>query len=74
MYLNVLLCESFIVTPKKITTFRIDEELLDGLRAVWDRDGVSVPEQVRRAIRDWLKKKGVKVKAERKRADTRKRP
>ena len=62
------------MTPKKFTGFRIDEELLDGLREVWDRDGITVAEQVRRAIRRWLDEKGVKVKADRKRADTRKRP
>jgi Arc/MetJ-type ribon-helix-helix transcriptional regulator len=61
------------MTPRRITTFRIDEELLEGLQHVWERDGVSAPEQVRRAIREWLGKKGVKVKTERTRAATRKR-
>ena len=41
---------------------RIDDELLDGLQAVKDRDGVPVSEQVRRAIHAWLEAKGVKVK------------
>ena len=61
------------MAPKKITTFRIDEELLEGLREVWERDGVPAPEQVRRAIRTWLESKGVIKKAERPRAATRKR-
>lgn len=61
------------MTPKRITTFRVDEQLLTGLQQVQERDGVTVPEQVRRAIRDWLEKKGVKVKTERPRAATRKR-
>ena len=61
------------MTPKKYAAFRIDEELLDGLREVWDRDGIAVAEQVRRAIRTWLNEKGVSVKPERKRAVTRKR-
>jgi hypothetical protein len=52
-------------------TFRIDQELLDGLHLVWERDGVAVSEQVRRAIRAWLESKG--VKAERKRVNPRKR-
>ena len=60
--------------PRRISTFRIDEELIEGLREVWDRDGVPVSEQVRRAIRMWLKSKGVIEKAERLRAGTRKRP
>jgi hypothetical protein len=61
------------MTLRRITTFRIDEDLLDGLREVCKRDGVPVPEQVRRAIRTWLQSKGVIKKAERKRADTRRR-
>jgi hypothetical protein len=48
-------------TPRKVTTFRIDPELLDGLQEVWERDGVAVSEQVRRAIRMWLDTKGVKL-------------
>ena len=62
------------MATRKLTTFRIDEDLLDGLRTVWERDGVQVPEQVRRAIRDWLKKKGVTLQADRRRALTRRRP
>ena len=58
---------------RRITTFRIDEELLAGLREIHERDGVPVPEQVRRAIRSWLESKGVMRKAERKRAATRRR-
>ncbi|MEP7307319.1 MAG: ribbon-helix-helix protein, CopG family [Acidobacteriota bacterium] len=48
---------------KRYAGFRIDEELLDGLELIRERDGVTVPEQVRRAIRGWLESKGVKVKA-----------
>jgi hypothetical protein len=61
------------MTPKKLAGFRIDEELLAGLEQVWERDGITTAEQVRRAIRIWLEQKGVKVKTERKRAGTRKR-
>jgi hypothetical protein len=46
---------------------------MDGLREIKDRDGIPVSEQVRRAIEAWLDVKGVKVKAERSRAGTRKR-
>jgi hypothetical protein len=59
------------MTPKRYAAFRIDEELLNGLQTVWERDGVAVAEQVRRAIADWLEKKGVKVKAVSRRAGTR---
>ncbi len=62
------------MTARRITAFRVDEDLLDGLRRVQERDGVPVPEQVRRAIRTWLESKDVMKKAERKRAVTRKRP
>jgi hypothetical protein len=40
---------------------------------VFDRDGITVPEQVRRSIRAWLVEKGIKVKTDRKQAVTRKR-
>ena len=50
------------MTSRRVSTFRIEEELLEGLRQVFDRDGVSAPEQVRRAIRQWLEQRGVCVK------------
>ena len=63
------------MTPtKKLAAFRLDPELSEGLQAIKDRDGVPIAEQVRRAIRTWLDAKGIHVKAERKRAATRKRP
>ena len=62
------------MTLRRVTSLRIDEELLEGMRNVEERDGVRVSEQVRRAIRAWLATKGVNVKAARKRAaETRKR-
>jgi len=66
---------TYIVTPsqKKQTAFRIDPDILEGLQEVKTRDGVPLSEQVRRALRHWLKSKGV-MKAERKRAATRQRP
>jgi hypothetical protein len=47
----------------KQTAFRVEDAVLDGLRAVRDRDGMPVSVQVRRALRAWLELKGVKVKA-----------
>ncbi len=61
-------------STKTQTGFRIDPEVLDGLRAVRERDGVPVSEQVRRALAAWLETKGITTKADRKRASTRKRP
>ena len=62
------------MTPNKARTFRIDEELIEGMDAVKERDGVPLSEQVRRAIRMWLDSKGVVKKADRKRGVSRKRP
>ena len=53
-------------------SFWIDIDLLDGLRAIRERDGILESEQIRRAIRQWLKSKGIK-KPECKRAGTRRR-
>ena len=54
------------MTQKRLYNFRIDSELDEGLKKMKARDGVSESEQIRRAIREWLTKKGV-LKAERKR-------
>jgi hypothetical protein len=51
------------MTPRRVTTFRIDEEVLDAMQVVFERDGVQPAEQARRAIRAWLASKGVKVKS-----------
>jgi hypothetical protein len=56
---------------KKPYTFLIEPSLLAALKAVQQRDGISISEQIRRALRVWLESKGVKT--ERKRAVTRKR-
>ena len=48
------------MTPiKRTITFRIDEELLAQMEALWQRDGINASEQIRRALRIWLKSKGV---------------
>lgn len=62
-----------VARTRQIVTFRLDDDLLVGLKAVQDRDGILPSEQARRAIRAWLEAKGV-LRAERKRAVTRKRP
>ena len=61
------------MTPRRRYSFWIDDEQAEGLKVVKERDGVLESEQIRRAINDWLEKKGV-TKPERKRAVTRKRP
>ena len=59
--------------PLKPTTFRLETEIMAALAEIRDRDGVPVSEQVRRALLQWIESKGVKAKADRKRASRRKR-
>ena len=66
-------CSSFPSATRKIATFRLDDDLLEGMKLVQERDGVPPSEQARRAIRSWLETKGA-LKPDRKRAGTRKRP
>jgi hypothetical protein len=61
------------VTPiERVTTFRIPEDLFQAMQGLKQRDGVPFSEQIRRALRSWLESRGA-LKAERKRAATRKR-
>lgn len=66
-----------VMSPSRLTNFRLDTELLDALQRIKDRDGVPISEQVRRALIAWLETKGEAVggskKTERKQAATRKR-
>jgi hypothetical protein len=39
-------------------TFWIDAELMQGLRRLKEHDGILESEQIRRAIADWLRKRG----------------
>ena len=62
------------MTPAKgrVVTFRPDEDILEAMQALRVRDAAPYSEQIRRALRPWLKSKGV-MKTVRKRATTRKR-
>jgi hypothetical protein len=40
---------------------RFDDDVLAGLQLVYDRDGILPSEQVRRAVREWLQARGVKL-------------
>ncbi len=47
------------MTPtERVVTFRPDEDLLEGMEALKKRDGAPYSEQIRRALRAWLKTKG----------------
>ena len=56
------MCYTLIMARRTLAAFRIEPEILKGLHAVKDRDGVPVSEQVRRALRQWLKSKRVTLK------------
>lgn len=58
----------------KPTTFRLETEIMAALAEIRARDGIAVSEQVRRALKQWIDAKGVKVKSGRRRASTRQRP
>lgn len=60
------------MSPKELTAFRMAPDLMEALRAIKEREGIPVAVQIDFAVREWLKKRGVKT--DRKRAPTRKRP
>ena len=63
------------MTPLRPTNFRLESELLEGLQRIKERDGIGISEQVRRAVQDWLAKKGISVrKRPTRRASPRRRP
>jgi len=59
------------MSPKTASTFRLDDELLDALRQIKERDGIPQSEQIRRALVMWLKSKGLKLRTAKRRAQTR---
>ena len=46
---------------KKVITFRPDRELSAAMDALKVRDGIPVSEQIRRAMREWLQTRGLRV-------------
>ena len=62
------------MTPKARHSVMLDPELAEGLKVLKTRDGASEGESIRRALADYLKKKGVAVKTDRRRGGARKRP
>ncbi len=45
----------------KPTTFRLERDILAALQEIKARDGVSVTEQVRRALLSWIESKAIKA-------------
>jgi hypothetical protein len=50
------------MSPKELTAFRVEADIMEGLRRVKDRDGVPLSVQVDRALRAWLRDKSVTLK------------
>jgi hypothetical protein len=61
------------MTEKRRYTFWINTTEAEGLKAVKEAEGIAESEQVRQAIRDWLRKKRITIGADRRRAATRRR-
>jgi Arc/MetJ-type ribon-helix-helix transcriptional regulator len=60
------------MADRKMINFRIEPDLVAGLKLVKHRDGVSESEQMRRALRAWLGTRKA-IKAAPRRAGTRRR-
>jgi len=46
------------MATKKLTTFRMAEDVMSAMRALKERDGIPMAEQIDRALRQWLTEKG----------------
>ena len=58
--------------PKVRYNLMLENEQRDALRRIKEREGIPESEQIRRALNEWLERKG-ELKTDRKRASTRKR-
>ena len=50
------------MSPKELTAFRMAPELMAAMREVKAREGIPIAVQIDFAVREWLKKRGLKVK------------
>lgn len=51
-----------MTAAKRAATFRLDDELVDGLQQIKDSHGIPLTEQVTRALEMWLETMGVSVR------------
>jgi hypothetical protein len=51
-----------MMASKELTAFRMDRDLMEGMRRVKDRDGIPLSVQIHRAVEHWLVSKGVGIK------------
>jgi hypothetical protein len=56
------------MSPKELTAFRVDSQVMEGLRLVKQRDGIPLSVQVHRALVAWLESRGIGEKAAPRRA------
>jgi hypothetical protein len=61
------------MAPRRLYNFLIDADLAAALKRVKEDTGIPESEQVRRAIREWMERRGTIAKTNRKRAPARKR-
>jgi Ribbon-helix-helix protein, copG family len=54
------------MSPKAMTNFRLEEEMIAALQRIRERDGIPVSEQVRRALQAWIELKGDPAKSSKK--------
>ena len=47
------------MSPRKLAAFMLDEELIEGLKAIQERDGLPQSVQVRRVLEAYLREQGV---------------
>lgn len=59
------------MSPKRRYTFWINDAEAAGLKAIKKQDGIAESEQIRQAIRDWLR---TRIKADLRHAPTRRKP
>jgi hypothetical protein len=59
------------VSAKTPTALRIDNDILDAMRAMKARDGVPITTQIERAVTEWLTKRGITVQPASRRAGAR---
>jgi hypothetical protein len=50
------------MSPKKVYSFMIDPELAEALKAYKDSEGLSESEQIRTALREFYRRRGVPVR------------
>lgn len=50
------------MAPKELAAFRLPPQLLEALRQIRERDGISMTDQVHRALDAWVESRGVTPK------------